>query len=237
MNSILVLVDLTPTSSISTDQAIDLANYKGADLTLCYIAKSSDEANSKELESKLNIYTSKLEESGVNFKIHIGTGDYKKEVSAYVITNRPDLVIVATHGKKGLKQNWFGSNIYDLVKSLPATVLVMSKFTPVANGGFEKILIPVAAHEDYLLKVEKSCDVLAPNGTIIILNIVKPGTPVSERISKNILATKDLLTARGVRFELESLESTKYSAGYSKGNARLHWPKQSGFDFHNDSEC
>jgi nucleotide-binding universal stress UspA family protein len=228
MNSILVLIDLTSISSISTDQAINLAKYKGAALTLLYIAPTSDEANSTELKNKLNAYTSKLEESGVQFNVHIGTGDYKKEVSAYVISNKPDFVIVATHGKKGLKQNLFGSNIYGLIKSLASTTIVVNESTSTSIAGFTRILLPVAAHEDYLLKVERSCDVLASNGTIIILNINKPGAPVNDKISKNILATQDLLTKKDVKFEVETIESVKFSVGYSKET--LEYVNQNNID-------
>jgi nucleotide-binding universal stress UspA family protein len=228
MNSILVLIDLTSISSISTDQAINLAKYKGAALTLLYISPTSDEANSTELKNKLNAYTSKLEESGVQFNVHIGTGDYKKEVSAYVISNKPDFVIVATHGKKGLKQNLFGSNIYGLIKSLASTTIVVNESTSTSIAGFTRILLPVAAHEDYLLKVERSCDVLASNGTIIILNINKPGAPVNNKISKNILATQDLLTKKDVKFEVETIESVKFSVGYSKET--LEYVNQNNID-------
>lgn len=228
MDSILVLVDLTPTSYISTDQAIDIAKYKDAKLTLCYIAQSNEEANSEELKNKLDVYTSKLEEKGVKYNVHIGIGDYKNEVSTYVKNNRMDIVVVATHGKQGLKQRWFGSNIYDLIKSLPTATLVMNNATSVKNDGFTKILLPVAAHDNYLMKVEKSCEVLAPNGTMIIFNIVKSGVSVDDNISNNILATKELLTKKGVQFEFKTIESMKFSVGYSKET--LEYASQNDID-------
>jgi nucleotide-binding universal stress UspA family protein len=216
MNSILVLVDLTPTAAISTEQAIHLAKYKGAEITLSYIAQNKEEADSEELQKKLKPYTAKLDDHGIKYTIHIGTGDYKSEVPDYVKANRPDLVIVGTHGKKGLKQKWFGSAIYALIKSIPATTLVISDFTATKGKGFSKILLPVAAHDNYLLKVKQSCEVLAPNGTIVVFNIVKPGTPVSDKISNNILTTKEYLTAEGVDFVIENVESTTFSVGYSR---------------------
>jgi len=216
MNSILLLVDLTPTAAISSDQAIYIAKYKGAKITLCYIAKTKEEVNSEELKNALSPYHTRLDEAGLTYETHIGVGDYKNEIPAYVKANRPDLVIVGTHGKKGLSQNIFGSHIYDLVKSISATTLVVSDLSTAKSEGFSKILLPVAAHENYLLKVQESCDLLAADGEIIIFNILKSGADVSGHISNNILSTKKLLQEKGIQFKIKNLGSVKFSVGYSK---------------------
>ena len=216
MNSILLLVDLTPTASISANQAISLAKYKEAKITLCYIAQSKDESESADLKEKLKSYTSRLDENHLNYDIHIGVGDYKKEIPAYVKSTRPDLVIVGTHGAKGLRQKWFGSDIYALIKSLPATVLVISDLSSQSEEGFSKILLPVAAHDNYLLKVKQSSELLAPKGTIVLFNIIKPGAEVSDKISNNILETKEYLHDKGIAYKIENVESAKFSVGYSR---------------------
>ncbi|NNC84123.1 MAG: hypothetical protein HKN79_11150 [Flavobacteriales bacterium] len=77
-------------------------------------------------------------------------------------------------------------------------------------------MMPVAPHEDYLVKVEQTIDLMAPDGEIVIFAILKPGVPLDEEILRNIEATKKLLEERGVKYSYQEEDSDRYSIGYSK---------------------
>jgi nucleotide-binding universal stress UspA family protein len=215
MDSILVLVDLTPASSISINHAIKQAKNNNAEVTIMYVAKSSDEAKSDELKIKFDAYKVKFEENNIKHTAHIGTGSYKQEIISYVNTNRPDMVFVATHGASGIKQSLFGSNIYNLIKELPVSTLVCYESSSF-SGSLDRILMPVASHANYISKVEQSCELISNEGKIIIFNVVKAGVPIDKSIVDNIDATKNVLSEKGVNFEMINIESTKFSIGYSK---------------------
>jgi nucleotide-binding universal stress UspA family protein len=216
MHKILVLIDFTPTSEIAIDQAIAISKLTGATITMSHIAGSDEELESDQFAEKVAPYVQELEKHGVKFKQHMVSGNFKSRVSLYVNEHHPDLVIVGTHGKHGLKQNLFGSNIYDLTKSLPTTLLVVNDFAPVTVGGFKKVLMPVASHEDFLLKVKQTCKLLSSDGEIAIFTITKPGVSLEKATLDNIELAEEYLKAKNKKYSYVQREATTFSVGYSR---------------------
>ena len=215
MKHILVLVDFTETAKIALDQAIAIAKDHNATITISYISDSPNTKVVGVLKDALRPYGKKVEEKGLVHEIVIGYGDLFSEVNTLVRKLRPDLVVVGTHGVHGIKQNLFGSSIHKLVKSIPAPTLVVNDKTIVVNGGFKKIMLPVAPHDDFMVKVEKTCTVLAKDGEIVIFAILKPGIGLDERIIKNLDLAKAYLEKKGVKWSYKEVEAEHYSIGYS----------------------
>ncbi|NNC83583.1 MAG: universal stress protein, partial [Flavobacteriales bacterium] len=215
MKNILVLVDFTETADIAVKQALQFAQRDSAAITFCHIAQSKDDG-SEALIKELQPYGDQAQSLGLDYNIMIGHGDLFDEVEAIVSKVGPDLIVVGTHGKHGIKQNLFGSAIHKLVRHIPAPSLVVNDHTRVIEGGYKKVMMPVAPHEDYLVKVEQTIDLMAPDGEIVIFAILKPGVPLDEEILRNIEATKKLLEERGVKYSYQEEDSDRYSIGYSK---------------------
>jgi len=216
MDSILVLIDFTSTSEISLDQAIALAKLNNSNLVLGHIANSHEEIETDEFKLKLQPYISELEANEINYHLYVEPGDFKYMVKAYVNEHHPDLVVVGTHGKTGLKQNLFGSNIYNLTKSLPSSILVVNDYMPITVGGFRKVLLPVGAHPDYLIKVKQLKDLVADAGEVIIFEISKAGVSLDREILNNVDNTKEYLDSKNIKWQYVQLESQSFSMGYSK---------------------
>jgi len=214
MNNILVLIDFTPVSEAILDQAIKLGRFKGSSVTLSYVMHGSDKR--EDIEAKFEPYLAKFGAQGLICTVFIGEGNFKKAIAHYVTDNHPDLVLVATHGKKGLKQNLFGSNIYDLVKIVPSAVLVLGEHTAPVEGGFKKALLPAAPHANYLLKVAQTCEILSETGEIVILNITKTGVEQDPITVENISKTKAFLDEKGIKWNYVEQDSHSFSVGYSK---------------------
>ncbi|MBT8196501.1 MAG: universal stress protein [Bacteroidia bacterium] len=216
MKNILVLVDFTSTATISAKQTIAIAKKVGASVTFCHIDPSVIDEVKDSLKKQFEDYTELANQAGVESEVLVGHGELNFEVHEIVKVNDPDLVVVGTHGKVGLKQNLFGSSIYKLVKGIKASTLVVSDKTIVNEGKFKKVLMPVAPNKDYLLKVKQTCALLDADGEIVIFAIIKPGVPLFDEIVQNIESAKTFLERAGVKWKYEQVDSKHYSIGYAR---------------------
>ena len=216
MKKILVLVDFTDTAEISLNQAISIAKEHKSSISVCHVNPSILETVPDELMERINPYATFVENEGIASDIIIGHGDLFHEVQTIVKNIDPELVVVGTHGKVGIKQQVFGSSIYKLVKGIHAPTIVVSDKTKVNSGGFKKVMLPVAPNKDYLLKVKQTCNLLATGGEIIIFAIIKPGVPLLDIILENIEDTKRFLERIGVKYSYQQIESKHYSIGYAR---------------------
>lgn len=216
MKSILVLVDFTDTAEIAVNQAIAIAKIKQAAITICHVSPSVINEVSDELMKNIEPYAEMVRAQGIENKILVGHGELFHEVHEIVKRLDPDLVIVGTHGKVGLKQNLFGSSIYKLVKGIKAPTLVINDKMNGLNGAFKKIMLPVAPNKDYLLIVKQTINLLAKDGEIIIFAILKPGVDLSDEIIENVESSKRFLDKVGVPYTYLQLDSKHYSIGYAR---------------------
>ena len=216
MKNILVLVDFTDTAEIAVNQAIAIAKMKGASITICHVSPSVVNEVSDELMQKLKPYAELVSQQGIENKILVGHGELFHEVHDIVKRIDPDLVIVGTHGKVGIKQNLFGSSIYKLVKGINAPTLVVSDKLNVSEGTFKKVMLPVAPNRDYLLKVKQTINLLVNDGEIIIFAILKPGVALSDEIIENVETAKRFLDKVGVSYTYLQVDSKHYSIGYAR---------------------
>ncbi len=192
MKKILVLVDATETAEKAVGQAIALAKRTQASISLCYVARHDSEDETEALKQEFGKYAQRVRDHGLETEVIVKVGDLEEEVKMLVGRSRPDLVVIGTHGKQGVKQNLFGTAIHRLVKEIQAPSLVVNDFMDSARQGFASIMLPVAPHEDYLNKVKHSCMVLSDQGRIVIFAILKPGIGLDKKIQKNIQETKTM---------------------------------------------
>ncbi len=227
MNQIICLVDFTETSRKAMDQAIAIAKWKGASITICHVV-DNDASLGDDLIKHLSDYERMAESEGVTAGSITGRGSLFNEVERISSDIKPDLVVVGTHGKSGLRQNLFGSNIYRLVQKIMTACLVVSDYTHTVEAGFKNILMPVAPHADYLVKVQQTVDLVAENGTIHIFEIRKPGAGFDEKLAKNIEATKAYLAENRVNYDYIEKGSRDLSEGFS--NETLQFAHENDID-------
>lgn len=215
MNLIVCLVDFTDTSLKAMDQAIAIARKTGASVTIAHIvAKDADLRDG--LIKDLSAYESRAEEQGVSASSITGRGSLYTEAERIVKDIKPELVVVGTHGKVGLRQNLFGSNIYKLVQKISTACLVVSDFTNTVEDGFRNIIMPVAPHSDYLTKVKQTVPLLADDGTIHIFEIRKPGAGFNEKLAANVKMAQAYLDELNIKHEYIEKGSRDVSDGFSQ---------------------
>lgn len=214
MNKILCLVDFTDTSLKAMDQAVAVAKWKGASITVCHIV-STEAQLGDDLIKNLSSYELLAEKEGVIADSITGRGSLFKEVERISNDLKPDLVVLGTHGKSGLVQNLFGSNIYRLVQKIKTACLVVSDYTQTVHGGFKQVLMPVAPHDDYLVKVQQTANLLSEDGVIHIFEIRKAGTAYDEKVAANAEAAQAYLTNKGINCDYIEKGSRDMTDGFS----------------------
>jgi nucleotide-binding universal stress UspA family protein len=211
MKRIIVLIDFTPTADISVQQAISIAKKHGSEVILTHVVKSSKD----EAQSKMEPFAEQLSEAGIQNSMEFPVGDLYSAIAETVSSKKPDLVIVGTHGKVGVKQHLFGSNIYKLVRKAGSSVLVVSdKFKAVE--AFSKILVPLSSHEEFIQKLEKLMELKASDGKVVLLNIDKQLSGLPEALQKNLDRSKRFLAVNNIIFEYIERTPKMASVGYAK---------------------
>lgn len=138
IKSILVAVDFSEVSVKAMQFALDLAEQLDAKLAVAHTvsmtdinlpAEGSAEFNKKltqqELEKnkeKLNQFVKELANGNIEINEHICLGDPQDEINKIANSINPDMIVVGTHGRKGISHLLMGSVAESIVRN--ATVPV-----------------------------------------------------------------------------------------------------------------
>lgn len=215
---LLTLIDFTETARIAVKQSVALAKLKNGSVQLTHITPQGfSEADRALLEEGFEDWRKLVSDSGVPCEVVLGNGEFFSEVANLVGRKKPNLVVVGNHGKKGLIQNLFGSNIMKLVQKLPVASLVVSDHTNTVEGGFRKALVPIAPHHDFMKKIKLTAKLLNPeSGKLVLFTVMKPGVALDEKLQNNLDQATEYLNENGVNWEYLELDASHFSIGYSK---------------------
>ena len=142
---ILFPVDLSPASVKVVPYVQNMAAKHGARVHLLFVARVFDYFTSmyvphpsvsqfeKEViegaEKRLYEFAEEHFKGVDGVKVKVAAGDPSDEILSYVGANGIDLIIMGTHGRRGLDKIMFGSVAERVVKSSPVPVMVVNPFT------------------------------------------------------------------------------------------------------------
>ncbi|MDX5321252.1 MAG: universal stress protein [Bacteroidota bacterium] len=226
MKKILALVDFTPITEKVIQQSVILAKQNNAALCLCHFIHG--DTPKAEMEQKLAAYQQQLKSEGIVSETLCSEGNLYQDIDEVALRFMADLVIVGTHGKVGLRQNLFGSNIWKLVNAIPCSTLIISDATKINPQGFQKILMPLGPHPSFNKKAIFTSQLLAPGGTIQIFAIQKPGVPIGTDMLKISADTQRVYSDEQIKNSYVEIESSHFSVGYSRDT--LEYAKNENYD-------
>ena len=147
MNDILCPTDFTPAAASAQRYATAIAAASEASVTLLHVLdkhhhQSHALANASAL---MGTAADKLLRS-VKVNEVFREGDPLKQIIAESGKNHA-LMVVGTHGPKGLRQSLLGADILKLVRHVSVPSLVVQAESP-AEPRMDRILLPVAGHTD-----------------------------------------------------------------------------------------
>ena len=142
---ILFPVDLSPASIKVVPYVQTMASTHGARIHLLFVARVFDYFTSmyvphpsvsqfeKEViegaEKRLYEFAEEHFKGIDGVKVKVAAGDPSDEILSYIGAMGIDLVIMGTHGRRGLDKIMFGSVAERVVKSSPVPVMVVNPFT------------------------------------------------------------------------------------------------------------
>lgn len=225
-NKIIVPTDLTEVSDHAIRQGIAIAKKARTDLVLLYVLEGrslSIEETDKILKADAaNI----MKETGVNCEIAIKKGAFYDVVSSEACEGGYDLMVIGTHGIRGIRQILFGADILKLAMKIPMPVLVVQKDSPLIEE-FHRIVLPVSSHELFQPVIDAVLFFASVFGSEIhFYSIHKAGFNWPEQLMKNIEEATRQFEAKKIKMIRIKEDANLYEFGYARqtlkyaGNAK-----------------
>ena len=139
MRKILVATDFSPCSNAALDLALEIANRQGASLTLLHVCEVPSyqyfgggvyvpspelvDVIRKDAEAGLEAARQRLGGHGVAIDSKVLTGSPGPDIVGYAREHGYDLIVVGTHGRRGLRRLLLGSVAEIVVRSADVPVL------------------------------------------------------------------------------------------------------------------
>ncbi len=215
MKKIAILIDYTDGSKVTLSQAILLAHKTHARLYAINIATSNDKF--AQAESDLKTFIKENTDSWESIQTEIGVGNLFDAVPAILKKIDPDLVVLCTHGVKGMFQHLFGAHILKLVQVIPFPSIVLQENNKKDLSSIDNILFPLGPHPEFETKIKqttKIADELAAN--IVLYEIDRPGLETENQLNKNLQNSKDYFSEHHINFSRVLDDLKVISAGYSR---------------------
>ena len=134
---ILVPTDGSPAAAAAIDHAVDLAEKYGARVHGLYVVDASAfasvdagsemvvDALEQEGEAAVEEVRERAEAAGVDAETHVVTGTAYRSILDYVDAESVDLVVMGTHGRRGIERFLLGSVTERVVRSSDVPVLTV----------------------------------------------------------------------------------------------------------------
>ncbi len=215
MKKIAALIDFTPTTNVVLEFAKRIALEQNAEVALVTIIEKGNTAQLAQARENMIPFCKELTEAHVACKIEIHEGGFFDTVGALVTKLHATLVIVGTHGKKGFKQNLFGSNILKLVKLIELPCLVVQDDTKYPENGLRTVLFPIASHSRFEMKINQTKDIIGPKGKVWLYAVYKTDM-LDDQLKRNIHLCQETFVAQKVDYQLVEEDAQIYSVGFSR---------------------
>jgi nucleotide-binding universal stress UspA family protein len=121
--TILCPVDFDENSMVAVDEAVEIARHFGSTLKLIHVVSPEVSVRQeKDAETRLSeIAKQKLD--GLTHESHVQTGDVVTSILAAQAKDQPDLLVMATHGRRGLARTFLGSVTEAILRNATCPVL------------------------------------------------------------------------------------------------------------------
>jgi nucleotide-binding universal stress UspA family protein len=138
---IMVATDLTPASEPALKEAVEMAKEKGSQLVITHVYQlpSPTEAEAAApgvydqwdqnlrtaVEKRLQPLVEDAKKAGVNARALVLSGAAYEAISQAAEKNKADLVVMGTHGRKGVSRFFVGSVASRVISTAPCPVMTV----------------------------------------------------------------------------------------------------------------
>ncbi|MDZ7846382.1 MAG: universal stress protein [Owenweeksia sp.] len=217
MKNICVLVDFTDTSKVAIRYACDLANKAQARLQILHVMESSAKKPAAQVEHELEEFSSLSETCKTEYQFIIEVGSFMDMIPRLLKQHETDLVIIATHGVKGIFHTVQGSEVLKLVQSFGIPAIIMQNQTPPDLSDIKKILFPIASHENFEIKINQTATIASLFGAEVQIFALYPEDgPPADNLSQNLEKADRIFKEKGIDTQIVKETSKVYGIGYAK---------------------
>jgi nucleotide-binding universal stress UspA family protein len=218
MNDILCPTDFTPAAASAQRYATSIAAASGSSITLLHVLDKHHHQSDALASASAQMGTAadKLLRS-VNEVFR--EGDPLKQIIAESAKGHA-LMVVGTHGPKGLRQSLLGADILKLVRHVAVPSLVVQADSP-ADPLMGRILLPVAGHADISGLLTAVCLLARTySSEVHVFQVIRPGEEPSEQLVKNKAIMIARLDQERVARVEANVPSTVFSMGFAEQTIR-----------------
>lgn len=216
MKKLVTLIDFTGVCELSLEHTAIIARESVSQLILLHIVNDPAEKHrEKEIKEEVRKFAHYLEAEGVPFSIHIDYGPFFETIGHSLKALNADLLIVGTHGLKGIKQNFVGSNILKLIRLIEMPALVVQSHSTTPIEGYHQLLVPLLGKtENAELANPVAAFAKIFNAHVQFLTFFTPEN--EEEARKRTAALNESIAGQGVKTQVELEKSSLYSSSFSR---------------------
>lgn len=127
------------------------------------------------------------------------------------------MMVIATHGARGLRQKVFGPDILKLLKKVCIPSLVVQRDSIVPGEGIRSAVLPVGGHDEYDKMIQAMITIAGLfNPEIHLYSIVKPGFEHTNKLKENIRSAENAFSEKGIGFKRVAEDQNVFSVGFAK---------------------
>lgn len=201
IHKILVPIDFSESSLNALETAVEIAGRHKALLQILHVSEpyfdGENGAAAHQLENERHIFDamagSIMQKYGIKSEILFMEGFTGPTIVKTAFLNKPDLVIMGTHGASGYRELFIGSNAYYVIKFCSCPVLIIPEGSK--WPGFRKILYPTRTAYGALQRFE------------VVRKLVKGQAATLEFLGLSV--NKDNVEEEAIRTIAERLKARK----------------------------
>ena len=220
MKDILCATDLTPAADIALHFALQIADRSSSQVTLLHVVEEGD-ANGPDGLNHLGRLDDQVQRMNGTERVRklLLEGHFMTRIAEESERGHA-LVVMGTHGPRGIRQTLFGADILKLVRRISQPTLVVQETTPTENA-FDHIVMPVAGHAD-IDRLLEAVSMLARihASEVHIYQLVRPNEEPSEQLIANRKRMMERLHEEHVRCVQVMEPSTHFSIGFAEPTIR-----------------
>ena len=232
--SLLVPHDFTKVADNAVDFAFNIAQKMGATVELLHVVK--DSSGITKTKTRFEELISKMQNKPDNVQVnyHVRSGSIFTDIASVAAELQASLIIMGTHGSKGIQQKMFGSFALKVITSTHVPFLVVQeKFT---GKDLSKIVVPLDESQESL-QIEQVTSGLAEilKSEVHVVTEKKVDSDLKLKVAVHSGLLSKQFKAAGISYKTEVLKREKGYAYDIVNYALKEEANLIAFAYHSDS--
>lgn len=223
MQNISTPVDFTETSKLAIQYACTIAKTANARIQLFHVIEpdrtkvEQDKPDVDAVRRKL-IEFSRIEEiCDTEYDVVVEIGSFPELIPKLLKEHNSDLVLIGTHGVKGIFQTMQGAEVLKLIQHLGVPSLILQNHSKKDFLSFGRILFPIASHRNFDVKMRQTGTIAGLFGSKVLVFVLFPEKgELDSLLEDNLTKTKKYFEGEKVDYEVVREPSKVYGIGYAR---------------------